>query len=947
MNTRRPWLSCIVVACAIAAVGCVRVNTGAPATPKGKKIVAVGGTSTIDPAVAGLPQQLATVSALTGKVKIISDSGGAIISNNGSGIISDNGGGIISNNSGNIVSNNGGGIISDNGGGVIGNNGGGIIANNGGSLTGKTKFGLLADTRRAAHEFLLADALVTVQDAAGKPVLDKSGNPFSAVTDKTGTYQFQSALPAGNFVLHIKIHEGGALSGGELTAMLPHQDAKNAVQPIDTSTSLGAAYVLGKYVLGDQATYNKLPASEADKLRQNLDDAKKLLTSVPKYSPEALASLTEDLRAKAPPVSQELDVIKALLLGQSRSGDGRQASTVALFKPKGLAIDALGNIYVGEPTFGRIRSIAANGLITTYADVVRGTVKQDFPGLRGIGVATDGTIYVISETALFTIGTDKQVKVLAGELNPISGSSLLPYCLAVGSDGTAYVGEAGSEGVPPRPPRVVAIAKDGSTKNVPVPADWKIGVVKGIALGKDGALYYSFDPGASGQDGVLYRGTPTTAPTVIATKLKLGPNPSGLAVAADGTVYVSEPEAPGVRAFAPDGTSRVVLGAGGQEGTQDLVVPSSLAIEPDGTLLVTDTGSGLVHSLSTGGQYRVVAGTTRAEQSGGGDLRSLAISAPTGVTFDSDGRMLVAETGNFQIARFDGTTFSTIAGGAQGRKDGPAKDALFSSPAGIAYVGSTLYIADAKNASLRSLTADGIVATVVSGPFSDGLVGPDERQDPATHYFKGGPMVAGPDKLLYWISQRGQILRQAADGKIELVAGTANLKAGSGLNALVGGGLVDGTAAKDAVFSSPRGLAFAPDGDLYIATSLDQTDKSEEGIDAKLANLAMPTGLVVDAKGNLYIAEIGTVSLPLMAAVVSDKLPFADGTFPPVAARVRKVTPDGKITTIAGARGRFFTDPHSEDALVMPTALALSPDGKLVIVDTGANLVRVLPAGSY
>ena len=55
----------------------------------------------------------------------------------------------------------------------------------------------------------------------------------------------------------------------------------------------------------------------------------------------------------------------------------------------------------------------------------------------------------------------------------------------------------------------------------------------------------------------------------------------------------------------------------------------------------------------------------------------------------------------------------------------------------------------------------------------------------------------------------------------------------------------------------------------------------------------------------------------------------------------------GAFTTICGRGGKFFTDPDAEDALILPTGVAVAPDGRLVIVDTGANQIIILPAGSY
>jgi len=63
--------------------------------------------------------------------------------------------------------------------------------------------------------------------------------------------------------------------------------------------------------------------------------------------------------------------------------------------------------------------------------------------------------------------------------------------------------------------------------------------------------------------------------------------------------------------------------------------------------------------------------------------------------------------------------------------------------------------------------------------------------------------------------------------------------------------------------------------------------------------------------------------------------------------RVRKITPEGIITTVAGPGSKFFPQADGEDALYIPAGIAITPDGRLVFTDIGANLVRILPAGSY
>jgi hypothetical protein len=109
----------------------------------------------------------------------------------------------------------------------------------------------------------------------------------------------------------------------------------------------------------------------------------------------------------------------------------------------------------------------------------------------------------------------------------------------------------------------------------------------------------------------------------------------------------------------------------------------------------------------------------------------------------------------------------------------------------------------------------------------------------------------------------------------------------------------------------------------------------------------LPTGLTFDQAGNLYVAEAGTVNVGALGSVFGGRFPLDPAMLPQAPARVRRIGPDGKMTTIAGPGGKFFKDPKAPDALAMPTSLAIDSQGRLVITDSGANLIRILPAGSY
>jgi len=204
---------------------------------------------------------------------------------------------------------------------------------------------------------------------------------------------------------------------------------------------------------------------------------------------------------------------------------------------------------------------------------------------------------------------------------------------------------------------------------------------------------------------------------------------------------------------------------------------------------------------------------------------------------------------------------------------------------------------------------------------------------------------------------------------VERVAGGKNLPAPP----------ADGAPALEAAPTAPTGLAFDAAGNLYIADAFNTqiykvTDlgtpqarimpfagqplattvarlgngaPAEEGTPARDATLIGPGGLCFDPAGNLYVGELGTLGMgsvaPLFGKGASDLLE----SLPPIGARVRKIARDGTISTVAGPGGKVYQDPGADDALTLPAGIAIAPDGRMVIIDSEANLIRFLPAGSF
>ena len=927
----------MVVAC-LTLAGChLGVSAVAPTAKKSAAPRGLGSASPHPPAATPVVGRVdAAVVQLTGKVKLISNHGGGLISDRGAS----------------VISNNGGTIVSDNAAGVIANNSAG--------------YGLLAKV----PESLLADAEISFVDASGKPLAGPDGVPLTARTDREGRYALHTVLGAGALVMRVKLW-----SGGELSAILVHDGKPGATQDVDTASSLGAAYVLDRYVRGDQAVLNKLPASEAQRLQREFEAARELLDAPPAYTAAGLVAGADDLRRKAPTVARTLADIEALLLGQAKLGDGRPATEVPLNRPATVFIDRAGDLVIGEYGMGRVRVVDRAGRMSTRVDATRGEIKTNFVRMSDVIEAPDGTMYVatVGDGKVRRVRRDGTVELVYADP---AVSRYRPFTLALGPDGTLFIGGGEDRGNDPHLARLVAVSPAGEARVLP-PIDAAPGIVRGLAVGPDGTLFVLRSGDPEGGQGMLHRVPPAGPAALIAEGLALGDR-GDVTRTADGTLYVTEDQGGRIQRFAPDGTRTSLTTPTGENA---LLAAAGIAVAPSGALYVADYATGLVHLREPDGRWRVVAGVNSDTQASDG--RAFPLNTPIAVAFDGQGRLLIAENGRQRVVRYADGRLETIAGTGKGFSGdgGPARAASFAGIAGLAARGDEIFVLDASNSRIRRIGPDGIVTTVVG---SDAT--PRARLDDTTPAAKVDvqlaiTLVLDPAGRPCWSnSGRHQVQRLGKPGFVDLVAGRKiPVSEPSSVEAMLADVLTDGESPQAATLRFPLGVAFDPQGQLHVSdsghglvrkvTGLDSAepristvagvgpaglaamlaDVSRASLDGPAREIALvtPAGLCFDAAGNMYVGELGTTRTDLMADVFTEGAALDFTGYPAIPPRIRKITPDGHATTIAGPGGKFFTDPDAEDALVMPTALAISPDGRLVIADPGANLVRILPAGSF
>jgi serine/threonine-protein kinase len=222
-------------------------------------------------------------------------------------------------------------------------------------------------------------------------------------------------------------------------------------------------------------------------------------------------------------------------------------------------------------------------------------------------------------------------------------------------------------------------------------------------------------------------------------------HPRGVAVDRAGNVYVADTGNNQIRRIAPDGTVTTLAGSGspglgggglvdGPGAQAQFKEPIGIAVDADGNVYVADSGNNRIRKVTPDGRVSTLAGSGPPGSGGfaDGPGASARFNAPRGVAVDSSGNLYVADTLNQRIRKItpDGTV-STLAGtGDQGTANGAASAALFSNPDGVAVDSSgNVFVSDNASFRLRQITASGLVfdlAGTTREGFADGS--PDSAQ---------------------------------------------------------------------------------------------------------------------------------------------------------------------------------------------------------------------------
>jgi sugar lactone lactonase YvrE len=261
---------------------------------------------------------------------------------------------------------------------------------------------------------------------------------------------------------------------------------------------------------------------------------------------------------------------------------------------------------------------------------------------------------------------------------------------------------------------------------------------------------------------------------------------------------------------------------------------------------------------------------------------------------------------------------STISGNIQGFADGPAAEAQFYFPHGVAVApDGTLFVADTYNKRIRKITTNGEVTTLAGSEtpgFADGT-------GAAAQFWVPIAIAIGGDGILY-VADYHRIRKITPEGVVTTLAGSTS-------------GVSNGVGAS-AKFNQPTGIAVTSDGILYVA------DTANHRIRKITPNGTVTTLAGSSAGYNDGPANGAQFDTPGDIAVTPDGTLFVADTFNHL---IRKITPTGTVSTFAGDGYAGFANGLGTAArFYSPIGIATTTDGTLYVAEHGTHHIRKISA---
>lgn len=610
------------------------------------------------------------------------------------------------------------------------------------------------------------------------------------------------------------------------------------------------------------------------------------------------------------------------------SGYKDTTASAALFNdPVAVAIDASGNLFVGDYNNNAIRKITPAGLVSTFYSQANLTPA-------GVSFDSSGNLIVTAQTLrqILKISPTGTATVIAGSTYGYNNAA-----------GTAAQFENPMDAQPDPAGNIIV-------------ADYLNNAIRKITPA--GAVSTLAGSTVSGNTGTFLDGVGTAARFN---------NPTGVTIAQGGVIYVADFVNNDIRRIMPDGTVQLIAGSATQvhgyvDGTgtaAQFYSPMKMYIDASGTGYISEYGNNRIRKIALTGY--TLKGTLPA---------GLTFNSTTGVISGTPTGTITTVTDT--ITAFNATGYSTTT-----VTMGPLPTISYGSSQNLTYAPGTPITTLTPTVTGNPVPYTGYTSTFIYGAYGS----PDNTGISTSMYQPEG--LAFDKKGNLYISDYdfspvfNRIYKVTPQGALTTLAGGNNR------------GFVDGTGT-GASFQYPLGLALDTAGNVYVADEGNNAIRkiTSAGLVTTLAGGTMgsadgtggsaqffyPGGVALDASGNVFVADYSNntirkiTSTGSVTTLAGGTQGFADGTgtgasfYRPSAVaidgsgnlfvsdqlnhRIRKVTPGGAVTTIAGNGTAGFADgPAATSQFYYPAELAVDKLGNIYVSDSGNDRIRMITPG--
>jgi len=602
-------------------------------------------------------------------------------------------------------------------------------------------------------------------------------------------------------------------------------------------------------------------------------------------------------------------------------------------KPRGVAIDAVGVVYVADTGNNAVKSISSDGTVNTIA--------TGFNSPRGLTVDTSGNIYVADS------GNSAVKKITPDGLVSSMSSGSVTYN---GVMSTFFNG-----------PQDVAIDSFGNLWVALMNGNGGGGILKVKADGSSSVLFDSssaYSAVTRGSSGTVYCVTSSLIKKISSDESlsnfatfssSQGPGVynGGITIDSLGNVYASLVSSHQIQKFTPVGQSSQLL--------MGLNTPQYIAIDSSNNLFVSDKNNGLVRKITPTNVITTIAS---------------GLSSPQGVFVDLSGNVFVADTGNNAIKKIssDGTVVSIGSGFS--RPSCVAVDASGNVYVGEDEISQFLY----NTGSIKKITPQGLISTLATGVASRGIcvdasgnVFFSQSNSISKITTSGVLTVTSGFSDIYSlaIDSLGRIFVGDYFGHIKMIFPSGRIvSVVTGLNRpystavdktgtlyFSDGNSIDKVILPDVFtsgLSSLEGISISSSGDVYLVDGKSSLKKvTPSGTITTISNsLLNPRDVDIDSSGNIYVAvqteikkiAVSTGTVTTIASGLSSPsfLAFHQSSgsiFFSNANSLMKISSAGTIITVS-------------DGFSTPSGIAIDSSNNMYVADSAKGKVMKISAST-